>query len=280
MRKKGFTSKGVFLLLSASLCVGMMSTLSGCGSKKDEVIKLDVYSQLANFSGKQTGWSADILKDKFGVELNIIPEGDGVFQTRMTSGDLGDIVVWANDSDNYPNAVKANLLLNWDDDGLLDEYGKTIKKMMPDALDKNRNLTSKITNGKSKALYGFGNNVALSSKEHQSFFYTWDVRWDLYKQLGYPKVKDMQDMHKLLKNMQKICSKDDAGNKVYALSLWPDWDDSMVMYVKATATAYYGYDELGIGLYDPKTGTYHDALEKNGPYLEMLNGTMIFTGTA
>ena len=270
MRKKGFTSKGVSLLLSASLCVGMMSALSGCGSKKDEVIKLDVYSQLANFSGKQTGWSADILKDKFGVELNIIPEGDGVFQTRMTSGDLGDIVVWANDSDNYPNAVKANLLLNWDDDGLLDEYGKTIKKMMPDALDKNRNLTSKITNGKSKALYGFGNNVALSSKEHQSFFYTWDVRWDLYKQLGYPKVKDMQDMHKLLKNMQKICSKDDAGNKVYALSLWPDWDDAMVMYVKATATAYYGYDELGIGLYDPKTGTYHDALEKNGPYLEML----------
>ena len=270
MRKKGFTSKGVSLLLSASLCVGMMSTLSGCGSKKDEVIKLDVYSQLANFSGKQTGWSADILKDKFGVELNVIPEGDGVFQTRMTSGDLGDIVVWANDSDNYPNAVKANLLLNWDDDGLLDEYGKTIKKMMPDALDKNRNLTSKITNGKSKALYGFGNNVALSSKEHQSFFYTWDVRWDLYKQLGYPKVKDMQDMHKLLKNMQKICSKDDAGNKVYALSLWPDWDDAMVMYVKATATAYYGYDELGIGLYDPKTGTYHDALEKNGPYLEML----------
>ena len=270
MRKKRFTKKGLSLLLSASLCVGMMSALSGCGSKKDEVIKLDVYSQLANFSGKQTGWSADILKDKFGVELNIIPEGDGVFQTRMTSGDLGDIVVWANDSDNYPNAVKANLLLNWDDDGLLDEYGKTIKKMMPDALDKNRNLTSKITNGKSKALYGFGNNVALSSKEHQSFFYTWDVRWDLYKQLGYPKVKDMQDMHKLLKNMQKICSKDDAGNKVYALSLWPDWDDAMVMYVKATATAYYGYDELGIGLYDPKNGTYHDALEKNGPYLEML----------
>lgn len=49
MRKKGFTSKGVSLLLSASLCVGMMSALSGCGSKKDEVIKLDVYSQLAQF---------------------------------------------------------------------------------------------------------------------------------------------------------------------------------------------------------------------------------------
>ena len=50
MRKKGFTSKGVSLLLSASLCVGMMSALSGCGSKKDEVIKLDVYSQPVSYT--------------------------------------------------------------------------------------------------------------------------------------------------------------------------------------------------------------------------------------
>lgn len=70
--------------------------------------------------------------------------------------------------------------------------------------------------------------------------------------------------------MQKLCPTDDGGNKVYAVSLWPDWDDAMVMYVKATATAYYGYDELGIGLYDTQTGDYHDALEKDGPYLEML----------
>ena len=62
--KKRFTNKGLSLLLSASLCVGMMSTLSGCGSKKDEVIKLDVYSQLANFSGKQTVGLPIFLKDK------------------------------------------------------------------------------------------------------------------------------------------------------------------------------------------------------------------------
>lgn len=270
MKKKLFMTKAVSLLAATSLVVGMTSVLSGCGSKQDEVIKLDVYSQLANFSGMQTGWSADILRDKFGVELNIIPDGDSVFETRMESGNLGDIVVWGHDSDQYPLAVKNGLLFDWESDELLDTYGKDIKKMMPDALAKNKKLTSTITDGKSDALYGFGNNVALSSKEHQSFFYTWDTRWDLYKQLGYPEVKDMKDMHKLLKDMQKLCSKDDAGNPVYAVSLWPDWDDAMVMYVKATATAYYGYDELGIGLYDPATGKYHDALEKDGPYLEML----------
>lgn len=268
--RKLFSKKLLSVLLASSMVIGSASALTGCGSKKNEVIKLNVYSQLANFSGKQIGWSADILKKKFNVELNIIPEGDGVFETRMTSGNLGDIVVWGADNDKYPLAVKNNLLFGWEDDNVLDEYGPYIKKNMPDALKKNKELTKTITNGASDKLYGFGANVALNGKDHESFFYTWDTRWDLYKKLGYPKIKNLQDYHKMLKNMQKLCPSDDSGNKVYAVSLWPDWDDAMVMYVKAMATAYYGYDELALGLYDPTNGKYHDALEENGPYLEML----------
>lgn len=268
--RKLFSKKLLSVLLASSMVIGSASALTGCESKKNEVIKLNVYSQLANFSGKQIGWSADILKKKFNVELNIIPEGDGVFETRMTSGNLGDIVVWGADNDKYPLAVKNNLLFGWEDDNVLDEYGPYIKKNMPDALKKNKELTKTITNGASDKLYGFGANVALNSKDHESFFYTWDTRWDLYKKLGYPKIKNLQDYHKMLKNMQKLCPSDDSGNKVYAVSLWPDWDDAMVMYVKAMATAYYGYDELALGLYDPTNGKYHDALEENGPYLEML----------
>ena len=268
--RKLFSKKLLSVLLASSMVIGSASALTGCGSKKNEVIKLNVYSQLANFSGKQIGWSADILKKKFNVELNIIPEGDGVFETRMTSGNLGDIVVWGADNDKYPLAVKNNLLFGWEDDNVLDEYGPYIKKNMPDALKKNKELTKTITNGASDKLYGFGANVALNSKDHESFFYTWDTRWDLYKKLGYPKIKNLQDYHKMLKNMQKLCPSDDSGNKVYAVSLWPDWDDAIVMYVKAMATAYYGYDELALGLYDPTNGKYHDALEENGPYLEML----------
>lgn len=268
--RKLFSKKLLSVLLASSMVIGSASALTGCGSKKNEVIKLNVYSQLANFSGKQIGWSADILKKKFNVELNIIPEGDGVFETRMTSGNLGDIVVWGADNDKYPLAVKNNLLFGWEDDNVLDEYGPYIKKNMSDALKKNKELTKTITNGASDKLYGFGANVALNSKDHESFFYTWDTRWDLYKKLGYPKVKNLQDYHKMLKNMQKLCPSDDSGNKVYAVSLWPDWDDAMVMYVKAMATAYYGYDELALGLYDPTNGKYHDALEEKGPYLEML----------
>lgn len=270
MKKKIFSKKLLSMLLVSSMVVGSAATLSGCGTKSDDIITLDVYSQLANFSGEQTGWSADLLKEKLGIKINIIPDSDGVFETRMESGDLGDVVVWSNDNTNYPLAVQNGLLFDWEEDDLLTDYGAYIKENMPDALQKNRDLTSTITDGASDTLYGFGHNVAASSEDHESFFYTWDIRWDLYKELGYPEVKDLNDYEKLLKDMQKICPKDDSGNKVYAVSLWPDWDDAMVMYVKATATAYYGYDELALGLYDSQTGNFHDALEENGPYLEML----------
>ena len=268
--RKNFTKKATSMLLATSMIVGSTSFLAGCGSKKNEIVTLDVYSQLANYSGVQTGWIADILKDKFKVKLNIIPDGDGVYETRMEDGNLGDIVVWGNDSDKYPTAVKNGLLYDWNEDNILKDYGPYIKKHMHDAIKKNQELTSTITNGAKDTLYGFGHNVATSSEDHESFFYTWDVRWDLYKKLGYPAVKNLDDFETLMKNMVKECPTDDSGNKTYAVSLWPDWDDAMVMYVKATATAYYGYDELGCGLYDPQNGKFHDALEKNGPYLQML----------
>ncbi len=257
------------LILATSMIVSSSVVLSACGKKSNKPVTLTVYSQLANYSGLQLGWSADILLKKFNVKLNIIPETSGTFQTRMESGDLGDIVVLGS-ADNYKQAVLKNMLFDWNKNDLLSSYGSYIKDNMKDALSWNQQLTKTYTNGKSDTIYGFGFDVATSSKDHETFMYTWDIRWDLYKQLGYPEVKDMSDMEVLLKNMQKLEPKDEAGDKEYAVSLWPDWDAEMVMYVKSTATSYYGYDELGIGLYDPSTGNYHDCLEEGGPYLTML----------
>lgn len=271
--RRGIKEKALSMLLATSLVVGTTTALTGClggGSNSNEPVTLTVYSQLANYSGLQTGWMADLLLEKFNVKLNIVPDGDGIFQTKMSDKDLGDIVIWGGRSDQYKQALEAGLLYDLEEDGLIEEYGQDIVSGMPDALNTNRELTKTITNGEDDTLYGWGHAVATSSEDHQSFFYTWDTRWDLYKKMGYPKIKNLSEYKDMLKQMQKLDPKDDSGNKTYAVSLWPDWDDNMVMYVKSTATAYYGYDEFGIGLYDPATGEYHDALEENGPYLEML----------
>ncbi|MBU5477738.1 hypothetical protein KQI69_00800 [Eubacterium sp. MSJ-13] len=273
IKKNIFKKKAVSLLLTASLLTGVAGVTSGCGSKKknsNEPITLDVYSMLANYSGEQQGWFADLMKEKFNVKLNYIQADDSTFQTRTQNKNLGDIIVFGNDNKEYVQAVKGGLLYDWTEDGLLDDYGPYIKEHMADALDKNKQLTKKITNNKSDAIYGFGHDVASSSGELASFFYTWDVRWDLYKKLGYPEIKDLKDFEQLLVDMHKLEPTDESGNKTYAVSLWSDWDSSMMMAAKSAATAYYGYDELGIGLYDASTGKFHDALEENGPYITML----------
>lgn len=266
MRKKRITSLALAAVMAAAMIVpaaGCGSTATGGSAGGEDPITLTVYSQTANYSGEQTGWMADFLLEKFNVVLNIIPDSDGVYDTRMESGDLGDIIVLANEDD-YQQAVDNGMLYDWEEDDLLTEYGPYIAENMQDALEQNRSINS---DGK---IHGFGHDVATTSEDHASFFYTWDVRWDLYKELGYPEVNDMDDLVDLFKQMKEICPTDDAGNPTYAVSLWPDWDGEMVMYVKAMATAYYGYDELGIGLYDPANGEFHDCLETDGPYLTCL----------
>lgn len=259
-------------IISILLVTGIVMT--GCGknnaTQSNEPITLNVYSQLANYSGLQAGWMADILLEKFNVKLNIIPDSGSTFQTRMENKNLGDIIIWGGNTDMYTRALKAGLLYDLDEDNLIQDYGKDIVNNMSDSLEKNRGLTSSLTDGEKNTLHGWGHDIATSNEEHQSFNYTWDIRWDLYKKLGYPKINNLNEFADLLKKMQKLDPKDDAGNKTYAVSLWPDWDDTMAMYVKATAAAYYGYDELGMGLYDSAARTYYDALEEDGPYIEML----------
>jgi len=232
-------------------------------------VQLIVYSQLANYSGKLTGWFAEVMRREFNVEMTIIPQPeDGIFDTRMETGNLGDIVVFGNNASQYNRAVREGMLFDWNEDDILSDYGSYIKENMPYAIEHNAELNQSITGV--KTVHGFGHDVATSSEEHVAFFYSWDARWDLYKELGYPQVKDLDDLFQLFISMKEIYPKDKNGNETYAVSLWPDWDGNIVMNVKAFATGYYGHDELGFGLYNVETGEYYHALEIDGPYHESL----------
>ena len=98
---KQFSKKVVSAVLCASMSIGM---LTGCSGDKEAstdstgVATIDVYDDLANFQGTQSGWFGKIVKDKFGLELNIISPiisggGDSLYQTRSAAGDLGDLII-------------------------------------------------------------------------------------------------------------------------------------------------------------------------------------------
>lgn len=225
-----------------------------------EPITLNIYSQLSSWWGEQEGWFAELMLDKFNVKLNYVLHWD-----EETSYESGTDIIIFGASTTYLEAVEKGQLLDWEANGLLEEHGAYILENMSKALEYNRSLTP--DEGK---IFGFGHNVATSVNDCEDFFLTWDIRWDLYKELGYPQVQDLDDMVQLFEDMKVLCSTDENGEETYAISLWPDWDQNMMMYAKCLATAYYGYDEQELGLYDTETGTFHGALEENGPYLEML----------
>ena len=96
----------------------------------DETVTLNVFDQLANYSGEQIGWFGQVMLEKFNVKLNIIPDSDGTYETRMESGDLGDLVIWGNDGDEYLQAVDKGMLFDWNEDDILADYGPYIAEHM------------------------------------------------------------------------------------------------------------------------------------------------------
>lgn len=280
-------TKKILILVSVITLALFSILLTGCGKKNkdtvdpgksastdsakendtsknnNEPITLTVYSQTANYSGEQIGWFGQVMLEKFNVKLNIVNDEDGVFVTRMESGNLGDIIIFGSDSDEYIQAIENGMLFDWNEDNLLDEYGPYIKEHMAKALEKNASISP---DGK---VYGFGHGVATSATDHESFFYHPDIRWDLYKELGYPKVNTLEDLVDVLAEMKKICPTSDSGKETYGVSLFNDWDGNMVMFVKATG-ALYGYDEMGVGLYDVENQVWQGALERGGMYLRCL----------
>ena len=77
----------------------------------DEEMTFEIYDAAANYQGEQTGWFAKVLKDNLNIKVNIVaPQaaGDAVYQTRASSGNLGDIVIL--DGTQFNDCLSAGLV--------------------------------------------------------------------------------------------------------------------------------------------------------------------------
>lgn len=237
-------------------------------SKQPE-ITLNVFSNLANFTGEQPGWFGKLIKDKFNIKLNIISGGEQKAATMMASGDLGDIVVAIDIRD----AVKAGLLLDWNKDGLLDKYGQDIKKYAGQSLEANSRQY-----GDGTAIYAVGHNIGSGSGPSEGANMTFGplLRWDLYQKLGSPEINTLEDYLTVVKQMQELSPKSDSGKPTYGFSLWSDWDGSMAMNPKVMAQ-FYGYNEgdgfnsADLMMTKADEAKWQGVLDENSYYMKGLN---------
>lgn len=239
------------------------------GTKKyPDFLTVDVFDNLANYQGIQSGWFADVVKEKFNMELNIIApnvagSGDTLFQTRSAAGDLGDLIIVGAENGRLQDLVTAGLVIDVTD---LFAVRKNISKYQP-AIDSINSLVE------GDRIYAVPSSVseqpATAPSEGLDLNYGPYVRWDAYKAVGYPQIKTLEDLLPVLKAMQDAYPASDSGQKTYAVSLFKDWDGNMMCMAKQP-TCLYGYDELGFVLAKADGSDYQSIIDTDSIYNRVL----------
>lgn len=250
-------------IISLMLCAVMgASLMTGCGGDSDtssaasggansdgtysDFITVDVFAGQANYQGLQSGWFAKVVKDKFNMELNIIAPnvaggGDTLFQTRSAAGDLGDLILTNADGGRLQNLVTAGLVMDMTD-------------LLADAENVHQYDTAIETVNElagAEGIYAIPSEVSQSAptEASESLEPTFGpyLRWDAYKAVGYPEIKDLNGLLDVLKQMQEAVPTSDSGKQTYALSFFKDWDGNMMNNAKQP-TCFYVYESPRIFL--------------------------------
>ncbi|WP_432545836.1 extracellular solute-binding protein [Kineococcus sp. SYSU DK004] len=231
----------------------------------DEEITIDVFAVLANYMGMQEGWFAKLVKDKFNMRLNIIAPnvaggGDTLFNTRVSAGDLGDLVV----------TTKGTQMRELVDGGLVLD----VTPYYPAMENLGRYDAAVQHLGEEYGgLYALPTQVSSikpwePSEGVDPTFGTY-LRWDFFAEQGYPQIGTLEDLLPVLARMQAAHPTTDDGRPVYALSLFKDWDGNMMVMAKQPACLY-GYDEMGFVLAKADGSDYQSILDPDSQYVRAL----------
>lgn len=213
-------------------------------AKYKEFITVDVFDSQSNYQGIQSGWFAKIIKDKFNMELNIIAPnvaggGETLLQTRSAAGNLGDLILTSAAGGKLQDLVTAGLIIDMTE---FMEGKKNLSKYQAAIEYTNKTLA------KEEGIWAIPSEISERPADTNLGgtvlnFGTY-IRWDLYKQLGYPKMKTLEDLLPVMKEMQDIAGVSDSGKKIYAFSLFKDWDSEYLG--AANQIPYmYGYAPIG-----------------------------------
>lgn len=267
-----------------SVLTGLSLTLAGlglaaCGSESkvpegpvgpfpeswDEARTFDVFDSLANQMGEQPGWFGELVSKEFNLTLNVIAPnvaggGETLYNTRVAAGELGDVVL-TGVGQKLDDLIEGGLLLDF-----------TPYYAHMDSAARFDDAVQTVNEGK-EGIYAIPTQVSSlkPTEPSEGIDPTFGpfVRWDLYKEVGYPEIGTLEDLLPVLKDMQDAAPVAENGAKAYALSLFADWDGNYMNNAKQPC-CYYGYDEMGFVLAKADGSDYQSILDPDGLYVRTL----------
>lgn len=241
---------------------------SSDSSSSSDTMTLEIFDVAANYQGMQTGWFAKVVKDRFNIELNIIaPQvaGNAIYQTRASSGNLGDILIL--EKNQFQDCVATGLIKDisgeiWNSENL-SNYKEQIDTL---------NNSLEGNDGKTYGIPTEMMNTSPTSYSQDVIYSSPLLRWDLYSELGCPDIADLDGLLDVLEDMMQNHPTNDSGDPCYPLSLWADWDggDGMLGIANVVQlTTWYGEKIKGSVILKPD-GTFIPLTDKNGTYYKIL----------
>lgn len=149
-----------------------------------------------------------------GVKINCVQVDNDKLNVLLAGGDLPDIAMV--DTTKFNQLIEGGNVIPLDD--LIESHGKDIKTNIAKTVEFSKKYWS---DGKNKT-YFLPMQVGLdgvAADQTEGF----DIRWDYYKELGYPKADNMDDLLNVLSQMVKKHPTTSDGKKVYGVSAFTDW---------------------------------------------------------
>ncbi len=270
----GVFKKGISVVMAMSL----IASLAACGGKtatpvtdsagstagssagsatagiEPVTLKMFIRNQ-SKYTGLQEDPVAKYVEQKLGVKIDLtvdISLGNTSAQTstfnellatKLASNDLDDIMDFGSTQgnpeivNNLQKAAEAKMIIP------LDDLVKTTEHLGSDprlVLRNDYRRKSMYTDGKFYSLGGWG-GMGLDQNPGAA---PW-IRWDLYKQLGYPDIKTDDELLDLLKQMQDLAPETPSGTKIYAMGgFWADAQGMGDGFVNRTYGLSKGYESI------------------------------------
>lgn len=180
------------------------------------------------------------IKRLTGITIEFVTADSEKFKVMIAGGDLPDIVRARNSGADmmFKPLIEANNVIPLDD--LLQTNGKDILNTIPKTIDFSRKFWS---NGQNKVYY-LPINIGLETPGIEPGIGP-VMRWDYYKELGCPEIRNMDDILVVLDQMVKKHPTTPDGKKVYGVSMWNDWGTWCYQMVSSTLDGYGNGTKLG-----------------------------------
>lgn len=234
--------KGYFIMkrFFAILLAAMLVLGSTAMAESDELTYILGWGIGGDTQGPITGWVGDVWAKK-GLQLEAVGNGNSEekMQTMLASGDIPDVIRF-NNWDQFEIALEAGYLL------CLDDYIDQLPYTTANAANALQFVRDNHSDGTGK-LYGIPDNVGTSSSMASITpgCYAINVRWDVYREAGYPEAETLEDTIEVLKKMKEAYPKNADGQETYAMNMFAAWDGTSTFSFAKPVLTILGYYESG-----------------------------------